>query len=1004
VLLAAYNTFPGPPVSYTSTTTTTSYSFTTTTTTHVTTTPPTTSFSLTQITITIYTHPGLDGGRPNYPLTWNNTLSNHTSESAEIAPSAAAVTQHSVPESYDLGSIATDVVVVTVTQGAPTLTSIVTKVLQRDLSFISTSAPAVLPAATTSAEYTSSGVAMYNDSTSMWGEIFSNTTSEIDTIIPSTTPATQPDAYESYDLVSFCTDVPAATLTEGGPMPALTDIESTRNTTFGHASDTLTWLPNTTSGLEPTVTTALQPGPTEDSDLGSNSADIPFATLTGGDLTSTLNVISETIVAEMNTTTYVEYTTPTETDYVTTSNVPQATGVETTDQMNTITAAEVLSPTSISISVVSSVCSDSPDTGDTGDTLDQPGASSEIPEIPESSEIPESCGISKIGTTIPTTGPGSTGIDPSTTVPSTTSVSEDIYLTIGPASTDYAASMTTLTMVPITDDTSSASSPGDIGDATSMTTLATIPITDDTSSTTWPGEIENVTSMTTSTTTATVISAESTVTITETDLVIPMQGNRTQPFVTLISSTSSYDYDAATETTVSTVDYPSNDPVVSIQTTMPIESIQPVVSATVPSTLSAIIAPDGVHIPYGHPPLVTSHSDERNWNTSTGYIESSTQEVSGLVPTSSPFVSITTSRVFVGYPPALSGYTNGTSANIRIGSTDLSTQVDPATTTPATFIESSTEAELGTTPAATFAGAPIAPIFPLDSCSPGMWGQLGCSWTPASFFTAISWVVGPPSSLERMDVFTQAEPATTTEATLVQSSTHTEIATTPAATLPGVPPDPIVPFDSCCLPGRWGRPGCLSTPASFFDTTSSAFGRQVGNSTAVPVTSVVRGHGPEVFYTSNSSTAQSIQMATQAFTTSNSSTTQPVQTLCTTTWYSLPTDACTETKYARTESVAVNCFGCAGTHAPASSGPNETSVSRPLTFPHLLNEILAQFQMICQSFITVTEPLSTKSVCGYPETTVGSGFVTSVTSVSSTGSGASQSGNYTSAGTTTSGQ
>jgi hypothetical protein len=314
------------------------------------------------------------------------------------------------------------------------------------------------------------------------------------------------------------------------------------------------------------------------------------------------------------------------------------------------------------------------------------------------------------------------------------------------------------------------------------------------------------------------------------------------------------------------VNSPYDRPIISIQTTMPTESIQPSATAPALSKPSAGTAYDSIHIPHGHPPLISSVQGQRNWNTSTNCTESSTQGSTGTLPKPSSFVTATTSRVFIGHPPSLSGYSNGTHANTSIISH-----------------KSSTTTELLTAAAATHIEIPPPPKVPLDSCSPGIWGRPGCLSTPTSFFDATSKPAGH-------QVQTPAVPA----------STLTEIS-----------PAPTVPLDSC-LPGIWGRPGCLSTPTNFIDTASTLVGHQVQGSPSESVFSAVLGH-----------------TETQAFHTSHNSTAQHAQAQCTSTFYSLPTSACTRTIYASKTTVIVNCFGCVGHHALASVASDGGSVSHP---------------------------------------------------------------------------
>ncbi|GAB7332185.1 hypothetical protein MBLNU13_g04047t1 [Cladosporium sp. NU13] len=391
--------------------------------------------------------------------------------------------------------------------------------------------------------------------------------------------------------------------------------------------------------------------------------------------------------------------------------------------------------------------------------------------------------------------------------------------------------------------------PGITGCGASMTVSPTTPITNGIDSAIRPGNTGDPAGMTTSTSTASVAaSATSTVTLTGTALVIPVQANSTQPIDVPDTSTLPYEDNTAAETMTSPIDSSSDD-AGGIQTTMPIESIQP--------AITAVTAYDSVHIPHGHPPLITGGQDHKNWttSTSTSCTDSNTLEASPTVPTPSSFITTTASRVFIGYPPSLSGHNNGTSAN---------------------------------------------------------------------------------TSTNFQEIFTT-----------------TELATPLAATHIEIPPPPTVPLDSCAS-RIWGRPGCLSTPTSFFDAASIQTSQQAQNSTTATVAPVV----PAI-------------TETQALSTSTNSTTQPAQAQCTSTFYSLPTDACTSTVYASKQSVTINCFGCVGHHALPFIAPDGDSS--------------------CQTSTTITEPYTTRTMCGFPDASTASGsFVTSVTSNSSTEASTSQ--------------
>lgn len=360
-----------------------------------------------------------------------------------------------------------------------------------------------------------------------------------------------------------------------------------------------------------------------------------------------------------------------------------------------------------------------------------------------------------------------------------------MILTTGSGISGYGASMTVSPTTPVTDVIDTATGLENTGDTVGMTTL---------------------------TSTASVASATSTVTLTDTALVIPVQANNTQPINVPGPSTSSYGDNTATEAMTSPVSSSSDD-TVGAQTTMPIESNQPVITA--------VTAYDSIHIPHGHPPLITGGQNHNNWNTSASCTDSNTQEVSPTVPVPSSSNTTTTSRIFTGYPPSISGHNDGTSAN-----------------TSASLHESSTTTEL-VTPSAVIPSAVI------------------------------------PSAVTHIDI----------------------------------PPPPTVPLHSC-RPGIWGRPGCLSTPASSSQAPPSPVGHQFGDSTALTASTTVRA-----------------TIETQTLSTSTNSTTQPAQAQCTSTFYSLPMNPCTSTVYASKQTVTVNCFGCVGHHALPSIAANRGSVS-----------------------------------------------------------------------------
>jgi hypothetical protein len=156
----------------------------------------------------------------------------------------------------------------------------------------------------------------------------------------------------------------------------------------------------------------------------------------------------------------------------------------------------------------------------------------------------------------------------------------------------------------------------------------TVPDTDTTTCT----EGDQAVGMTNLTSTASVASATSTVTLTDTTLVIPVQANNTQPSIVPGWGILPYADNTATESTGSPVSSPYDEPLVSIQTTMPTESIQPPVTAPALPYPSAVTAYDSIHIPHGHPPLISSVQGQRNWNTSTNCTKSGTQGNTGSQP------------------------------------------------------------------------------------------------------------------------------------------------------------------------------------------------------------------------------------------------------------------------------------------------------------------------------------------------------------------------------------
>jgi hypothetical protein len=455
--------------------------------------------------------------------------------------------------------------------------------------------------------------------------------------------------------------------------------------------------------------------------------------------------------------------------------------------------------------------------------------------------IPAGCAVPETGATIPTAGLESTGHAAGMTISSSTSAPDEIESATGLANTGDAAGMTTLTS------------------------------------------------------TATVASATSTVTLTGTALVIPMQENNTQPIE--IPDPTIPSYGAATDTMAYPVDSPTDEPIV---------SIQPLATAPASYNQSAVTAYDSIHVPHGHPPLVTSGQDQRNWNTSTSTscTEPNAQGLPGTKPTSSSFITSTTSRVFTGYPPSLSGYSNGTTASTSAGLQAYSTPTDLISASAVTHIE-----------------VPPPPTVPLNPCSPGIWGRPGCLSTPTSFIDAATALVGRQEQDPTVSAITLAEvppaptvplnpcapgiwgrpgclstPTSFMDAASTLVGRQEQDPTVSAATLTEIPPAPTVPLDSCS-PGIWGRPGCLLTPADLSDAPSSPVRHQAQNDPGESPSSVVSA--------------------------------QPGQAQCTSTFYILPMSACTSTVYASKVTAIVNCFGCVGHHALPSVASDGGSVSHP---------------------------------------------------------------------------
>ena len=194
-----------------------------------------------------------------------------------------------------------------------------------------------------------------------WDNGYPNTTSAVDAIIDPTTVSTQPTVLGSNDLESFSTDVPVATLTEGGSTFTL----AANDLTPGGTSSNMTF---DTAPLAESSTAVTQTGLTWSDDAG-----------------TTLTVTEETTVTDVETTTatFTELATITETvDAITAARDP------------TLTTSTPVGP---------SICSDTLDNGDS------PNGE------PETPETPETCGVHSTDAAIPTTESGSSGIAASTT-------------------------------------------------------------------------------------------------------------------------------------------------------------------------------------------------------------------------------------------------------------------------------------------------------------------------------------------------------------------------------------------------------------------------------------------------------------------------------------------------------------------------------------------------------------------------------------------------------------
>jgi hypothetical protein len=186
--------------------------------------------------------------------------------------------------------------------------------------------------------------------------------------------------------------------------------------------------------------------------------------------------------------------------------------------------------------------------------------------------------------------------------------------------------------------------------------------------------------------------------------------------------------------------------------------------------------------------------------------------------------------------------------------------------------------------------------------------------------------------------------ASTTSTSCAESSAHQKLGTGSANGLVGThPPPPRVPIDPTQT-GIWGRPTGLTSPPSFKHHTPEAAHQKPGTGSEThhaPPVSIDQTHTHISQYHTSSKTHQHKDHPASGAITAPvvhtghpnnkphySTTKHPANTQCTTTFHRTPTQACTETHYASTTTLPVNCFGCVGEHALPSKGYDENSISR----------------------------------------------------------------------------
>jgi hypothetical protein len=200
--------------------------------------------------------------------------------------------------------------------------------------------------------------------------------------------------------------------------------------------------------------------------------------------------------------------------------------------------------------------------------------------------------------------------------------------------------------------------------------------------------------------------------------------------------------------------------------------------------------------------------------------------------------------------------------------------------------------------------------------------------------------------------------ASTTSTSCVESSTHNRVGTGSAVGLVETHPPPLkVPIDATQT-GIRGRPPGLSTPPSFKHHTSEAAHQKLctGSETHPALTisldqthtgisknhTSTKPHHHKDHPASGAVTAPVAHTGHPTNTTHHSTAERPTQ--CTTTFHRTPTQACTETHYASTTTLPVNCGDCVGEDALPSHGYDENSVSSlPLLHVSYTYKLLTHF-------------------------------------------------------------